>query len=505
MNFAGKKWLTAIGFLLAFYVFLRFWNLTASCLWFDEVFSVHAATLPLKDLIWFVAQDLIHPPFFYIILKIWILLGGESLFWLRLFPFFFSVIFLVPFFLLSRELNLTPGVFSLALFFIAFSGTLIRYGQEVRMYGVLMFLAATAFWLLARFLRAGKGFWWLLAINFLLIYTQYHGWLLILAQLVAAFLLARARFKRFLAMAALLLAGFLPWVFAVVTAMRINADLDQNLGWAPKPDLQTTLYFLNDLHRPVLFLQSSVGDRRQLLFAVPLILILAPVLALYFRGWKRLPTDEKRRAALLLIWITTPVAAAFAASWILPFSVWGTRHAVFIYAPYYILASSAVSKISSRRAKVAFLGIVTATTLAAFVFHLTREKPDYIWCAWENLAQETARGEANDREKIYAFEDLSAYHLWFALRGAGEKFEIYKVRGVQPEDRAYFLPRGFDGVKTVDESEIEGNGFWIAFRALRWSETRPPLRNLRQKGYRIGEPRVYEAEGIKAFIVRVEK
>ncbi|MCY7345329.1 MAG: hypothetical protein LH614_03840, partial [Pyrinomonadaceae bacterium] len=87
------------------YAALRFWNLTASCLWFDEIFSVHAATHDWQNLFWFVAQDLIHPPFFYFLLKIWIAVGGESLFWLRLFPVTFSIVAVVPFLLLCRQLK----------------------------------------------------------------------------------------------------------------------------------------------------------------------------------------------------------------------------------------------------------------------------------------------------------------------------------------------------------------------------------------------------------------
>ena len=74
------------------YILLRLWNVTANCLWFDEIFSVHAATQDWQSLFWFVAQDLIHPPLFYVLLKLWILIGGEGLFWLRFFSVFFSKI-----------------------------------------------------------------------------------------------------------------------------------------------------------------------------------------------------------------------------------------------------------------------------------------------------------------------------------------------------------------------------------------------------------------------------
>src|SRR5687768_1422948 len=79
------------------YVALRFWRLTDSCLWFDEIFSVHAAGHAWDSILNFVALDLIHPPLFYVLLKLWIGMVGEGLLWLRLFPVVFSVIAIVPF------------------------------------------------------------------------------------------------------------------------------------------------------------------------------------------------------------------------------------------------------------------------------------------------------------------------------------------------------------------------------------------------------------------------
>jgi uncharacterized membrane protein len=75
-----KIWLMIIGLISVVYVSLRMWNLTASCLWFDEIFSIHAATHSWQNLFWFVAQDLIHPPLFYALLKIWISVGFRKFF-----------------------------------------------------------------------------------------------------------------------------------------------------------------------------------------------------------------------------------------------------------------------------------------------------------------------------------------------------------------------------------------------------------------------------------------
>jgi len=102
MKLSDKTWWIVIASIFVFYILLRLWNLTDSCLWFDEIFSVHVAELDWQNLVWLVAQDLIHPPLFYSLLKIWISIGGENLFWLRSFPVFFSVLAFVPFLLLCR-------------------------------------------------------------------------------------------------------------------------------------------------------------------------------------------------------------------------------------------------------------------------------------------------------------------------------------------------------------------------------------------------------------------
>src|SRR5690349_1521079 len=114
MKVRDKTWLIILAVVCAGFLALRFWNLTASCLWFDEIFSVHAAEMDFQSSIWFAAQDLIHPPLSYILLKIWIMLGGESLFSLRFFSVFFAALSLVPFIFLCRELKLNYSTISLA-------------------------------------------------------------------------------------------------------------------------------------------------------------------------------------------------------------------------------------------------------------------------------------------------------------------------------------------------------------------------------------------------------
>lgn len=500
----SKIWLIIFGLIGVVYVLLRLWNLTASCLWFDEIFSIHAAEHDWQNLFQFVAQDLIHPPLFYVLLKIWISIGGTNLFWLRFFPVLLSVIAVIPFILLCRQLKLPLPTAALALTFFAAAGSLVKYAQEVRMYSLLLCLGLFSTWLFVRFLNKGKGFLLLLIVNILLVYSHYFGWLTVLSEVCAVLILARERLKSIFLMLAVTTIGFTPWIFAVRQAAQVNSNVGQNIGWMTKPNLSIVSRFVFELFEPFYFEQSNVGDTTIFVITLPILAFVIIAFGFHFADWKNASKTEKRRSQLLLIFISTPILSALLASWILPYSIWGTRHLIIAFAPLAIFSAGAIADIKFRQLRTAILISILLLFVAALLFQATREKPVYIWCAWENLAVNLPRTNAAPT-KIYVFEDLVAYHFWFALRDSSEKFQIIKVNGIEGliEDKAYFLPRGFDKIQTTDE--FAGERFFVAFRDKDWNPQKPPLRNLIEKGYRIGEPQVFEAQGLKAFLVEAGK
>ncbi|HEY8560009.1 MAG TPA: glycosyltransferase family 39 protein [Pyrinomonadaceae bacterium] len=502
----------ALAAVCAAFIALRFWRLTDSCLWFDEIFSVHAAEMDLPDLVGFVARDLIHPPLSYVLLKIWISAGGESLFWLRFFPVFFSILTLIPLILLCRALKLDHGTAAVAVLFLAANGCLIKYAQEVRMYSPFLFFAVLSMWLFARFLHLGKNIWILTLVNVLLVYTHYFGWLLVLAEIAAIVVLQRIKIRQMLVMLSILAAGFAPWVFAVWKAAQLNADVGQNIGWIAKPDFAVMLQFLFDLVEPFYYQQSNVEAASLFAVSAPILLLAATAFAMYLIDRDGEAKESKQNLVMLAIFAALPVGLAAAASWILPYSVWGTRHLIFVFVPVAILAAVGLTKIKVAPIASALIVLILVLFGAAFYLQARRATPRYIWCAWENLAANLDRAKP---AKIYVFEDLVAYDLWFALREAERNFEIIKVGGIEgiTEDPAYFLPRGFDKVRTIDENGIAGERFFVAYRDSVFNEKHPPLRNLIDKGYKIGEPEIFDTNpeknvfkpSQKGFLVEVRK
>jgi len=502
MKLSDKHRLFIIFTICVVYVLLRLWNLTDSCLWFDEIFSIHAAEHDWKNLFWFVAQDLIHPPLFYVLLKIWIIVGGESLFWLRFFPVFFSIIAVIPFVLLGRQLKLSPSTVAVALAFFAVNGSCIKYSQEVRMYSLLLCLALFSLWLFVRFLNTDEGFWLLVFVNIALVYSHYFGWLIITSEVLAVVLLTREKLKRILLMSLIALSSFAPWLYAIWQASKINADVGQNIGWMAKPNILAVFRFAFDLFEPIYFEQSTKDSSAIFLITLPIIAINMIALVFYCVDWKAQSAAEKRDLCLLLIFIFTPILLAFAASWILPYSVWGTRHLIVAFAPFVMLLAVIFSKIKFRQLRTAGLSAVLLLCAAALLVQAVRPEPKYIWCAWENLAENLDKSQPT---KIYVFEDLVAYHFWFALRESDANLQIIKINGIEGliEDKAYFLPRDFDKIQKT--KEFSGEQFFIVFRDKIFNEFAPPLQNLTVQRYKIGEPQIYEAQGLKAFLVEVKK
>lgn len=503
MNLSEKSWkiiLVAIGLI---YVLLRFWDLTDSCLWFDEIFSVHAATHSWNDLFGFVAQDLIHPPFFYVLLKLWTAVGGESLFWLRAFPVFFSCLALIPFYLICRRLKLNYPAIAFALLIFAVNGCLIKYTQEVRMYSILLCLSLFSMWLFVRYLDLGKSFWILTVVNIFLIHTHYFGWFIVLSEVAAILILQKIKIGQILIMLGINLAVFAPWAWTVIRVSETNSGLAQNIGWMTKPNLASIFQFAFDLVEPFYFQASSIDWQSNYSISVPILLVIIALQIIFIINWKAKNETAKRNFILLLIFIKLPCLLAFTASWILPHSIWGTRHLIIVFAPLTILITFFIENIEIKTLKIALVSAIIAFIGIAFVLKIAKPQPKFIWCAWENLAQNLDKNQTN---KIYVFEDLSAYHFWFAMRES-DNFKVLTIKNIDglKEDTAYFLPRGFDDVQRTSLEEITDNKFYIAFQAKDLQENEPPLRNFKIKGYKILETKFIEAQGIKAFLILVEK
>jgi uncharacterized membrane protein len=157
--------------------------LTDISLWHDEAFSGLLPKYSWKEMLYRIGLD-VHPPFYYILLKIWVAIFGNTVFTLRLFSVFFGILAVITFYLFLKEAFKSEKLALFSCVLLAFNSFFMQYVIEARMYtlGTFLILLSSLFLLLA--LKNKKWKWWLLyALSVSAgIYTHYYIFFSVFAQ-----------------------------------------------------------------------------------------------------------------------------------------------------------------------------------------------------------------------------------------------------------------------------------------------------------------------------------
>lgn len=428
----------------------RFYGLTDYGLWMDEVFSVRIAGLDWISLFQQVVGDAVHPPLFYIILKLWIIIGGESLLWIKLLPVLFAVASIGPMYLLCRELGLRFAEFSLALIFISLNAFLIYYAQELRMYGLLLFLSLASMWLFVRFLRDESGSKLspilLFAANVLLVYTHYFGWFTIAAECVFSLIYYRAKSKFVLLQTVAVALFFLPWAMFVTSAMAAKGGIGQNLGWIDKPGLSALPQFVAEFHGNLPFKRTT---------GIGFLIFGLPVFGWLLQTYKNRDREDAKLFGFLALFSTLPVVAAFVVSQITSTSIWVDRYLIAAGIPYILLLAVCVLRIRNATIRIFFVTLMIAWSLGVGIWNIShgRSRVD-----WQELSGKIS--ESENQPRVFVLEEWAAMPLHHSLsESAKAEANVQKV-------------------KTIDE--IGEKDFWLSYRQTTWSEPLTAADKLRQ-------------------------
>jgi hypothetical protein len=356
--------------------------------------------------------------------------------------------------------------------------------------------------------------------NAILVNTHYFGWFVVVSQVLAILVFQRIKILRTLLMLALTAVAFVPWVIALLRFSEPGSSVTQNIGWMKPPNLRALVEFAFDLVDPFYFQQSSVDSGANYLIAVPLLLLSAAAVITFATQIKNEATKE--RFYFLAVLAVAPVALVFVLSWILPLSIWGSRHLLIVFPPVLLLFAICLTELKPaviRNIAVAAAGMLI---MAAFVIHARTEPAKQIWCAWESLAKEwiVTPQDSTKPKDLYVFEDLVAYHYWYATRDL-PNYNVQLVKGVEGvrNDPAYFLPRGFDGVQVTDINSVVNDEIWISFRGPARAgeqgasfindgfDTRfeVPVTNFENLGYSVEDVKRETIGTQTAYLVRMKK
>ncbi len=129
-------------------------HLTTTSLWHDEAFS--ALLIQYEDygeMLHRIALD-VHPPLYYMILRLWSGFAGDSLFSLRFFSLFFGLLCVALTFLLAKDIFQNKKLALVSALVLGMSSFQIQYHLEARMYTLGAFFLLLATYFLLRGLKA---------------------------------------------------------------------------------------------------------------------------------------------------------------------------------------------------------------------------------------------------------------------------------------------------------------------------------------------------------------
>jgi uncharacterized membrane protein len=443
--------------LAAIFVAVRLWNLGTFCLDSDEVWSLTCARAGWSGLFQQAGFDVVHPPLFYMLLKLWIAIGGTGLMWLRLLPALLSFAALAPFYFLCRLVGLGPWKTNLSLALLSLNADQVFHSQYVRMYSLLFLLSLCSYWAFVNYLSnegaRRRALLILAAVNVLLVYSHYYGWTVIACEGLCVLVTERKRFAGFIASAAVVLVCFAPWLIFAGHFALLKGGLKGNIGWIRRPNPWDLFTYYANLTTP--FESPYVS--------AAFLLVCGVLLYFGLRKMHRVWTArDEWRIPLLLTAALLPPLASFVVSQAFPESVWGNRHLVVTIAPFYILVAMSLSFLPFHRMRAVSVILVAAWVVLS-VTHLVHPRPRV---NYEVLAElMITREPGPERVSLLIPDRFLAFPMTYHL-----------------EQHA---PGRWDVQTLATLDAASGRHFWIAYHRDRWHGD-PPATVLALRGYRVG-------------------
>jgi mannosyltransferase len=371
---------------------LRLYHLDYQSLWRDEMDAILFAHRDLGGLATLFVTGGHNGPLYYLLLHFWIRLAGDSEFAVRFLSLFCGVLAVPVVYLLGRRWAGKTGALATALLCAA-SPYLVWYGQEGKMYALLLLVSALSTYVYLLALERNRAFLWAAYVVLVAASMYVH----LLAVLVLPFHVLlffvrweqyRSRWKEWLTTFLILTVPWLPllrWEIPLLLRPFTTGHQFYSL-----PSMLTILLFSFSLH--------TAPQRSVLAIALYVFLLLGGLL-LYVRravpGGRaslRAVLESRRESVILGLYLFVPVVSLFLISLGMP--IFTDRYLITVVPPFLLLLSCGVIAVRERSSglAVACLGLVLVSNLyvVALQGH-TKIKSDFRSAA--QYVEEDGRGD----------------------------------------------------------------------------------------------------------------
>jgi hypothetical protein len=450
----------------------RLYRAAAQSIAGDEIYSVQYAQLGLSEIIRTnIANIDPHAPLFYLLLKFWITVAGQSELSFRYLPIFFGVLTIPLLYLLGRWL-FNRGVGLLAALILAVNPFHIWYAQETRTYTLTVFLVLLS---VLFFLRAWRGpslGLWIsyVVVTTLAVYSHYYSFLIVLFQNIAFLVLYLWRRPRglvipWVVVQALLVLPYLPWAGYAAKLMLSYPSWRQPMGTLAMS------YNLVQFFSIGWFVESDLATLLVAIFS------LVSILGILAHLWPRARSDDegqllqpRQRLAFLLLYLLVPFLSVVIYYKVTNRFLFQERYFLIITPAYLLLLAHGLAALKRFFPPAAVAGVLFILGASLFSLNNYYHDPKFSRSDLKAVAQYVeAHEEAQDTIIIAGDGNTAVFRHYY--RG---KIPIQSFRGFSPlaevEARLEGLARSYQRIWFLPYADTERDLFvenWLNTKAYK--------------------------------------
>ena len=349
---------------------LRLVNLNQS-LWLDETVQALTSKGTFLNLFSELHGDF-HPPLYHLLIWGWAHLLGNGEIAMRLPSVIFGTATIFIVYLIAKQI--VPKKFSIptiAALFLATAPFHIYYSQEARTYALTTFLASLSFYFFLKIINHSKqgvvthdrtaNVLYVLT-TVLMLYSDYYGLFVFLAQIMTTVLIFRQKFSKFLNLYILIILLFLPCLPLLWLQLKTGGQATTVL---PEWGRLVNLDFLKAL--PLTFIKFSIGRItifNKTFYALAMVILFLVYGTIIFRGFlKSKKSINHKSLFIILAWLFIPILSAWLISFFVP--NYQPFRLLLVLPAFYLLLAYGVLGFSTMILRRIIVGLILVVNLVA--------------------------------------------------------------------------------------------------------------------------------------------
>ncbi len=333
--------------------------------WLDEATSATVVkTLNFGEIITKFAPGDFHPPFYYLLLKVWSIPFGVSEISLRSLSILAALATIYIVYLIGKQIK-NKSFGQTAAILMATAPLFVYYSQEARMYILETLIVSLIVLVFIKILKKGSSLLWFIFGLLLLILGATDYLPLLIIPIFWIYGLVKKKDLSFFSKLTLshipLAAGFVVW--APYFAKQLSAGLSvrtDNPGWwqvLGRAGIKEAFLL------PVKFMIGRISFDNKIVYAAVVIIVATLFGSLIFKSIKAI-----KKNSILVYWLVLPVLFAFLLSFKL--SVFSYFRLIFVLPAFYLIVSTGLYETKKKLFPLLFLTLVFVNTAFSLIYLL---------------------------------------------------------------------------------------------------------------------------------------